>query len=77
MKKTKVTFIKGYHGSDGYMNPGQSFETTADHAKQLAQDGFIEVEPEKEAVSSKSTAKAKESKEAIETKEEKTEGESK
>lgn len=59
--KKKVTFIKGYHGSDGYMNPGQSFETTAEHAKQLAKDGFIEAE-----------AEGKEEKEAPQTKEEKS-----
>jgi hypothetical protein len=52
MKKTKVTFVKGYHGSDGYMNPGQSFETTAEHAKQLAKDGFIEVEEKEEKTAS-------------------------
>lgn len=56
----KVTLLKGYHGSNGYLQPGQSFETSADHARQLAKDGFIEVETEE-----------KEEKQAPQTKEEK------
>lgn len=56
-----VTLIKGYHGGDGYLHPGQTLQVDADYEKRLIESGHIE-----------GKAAKKEDKEPIQTKEDKT-----